>query len=490
MQISEGLSRELFEYAPDAILLVDRTGRIVNCNEQVETLFGYRRDELIGQDVEALMPERFHNRRIRDRESYFAAPRSQRIGSGLNLFGKRRDGSEFPIDVSLVHLNKNNNGLVIAVIRDITNRHRAQEQVENQLKRLAVLRAINRAITASLDANVTLNFMLDKITSELQVDAANVLLLKHFTRTLTYAAGRGFRTAALQHTHLRLGEGLAGQAALQRNTVVIPDLHSWLAENPSSTLRLPPTEGFTAYIGVPLIAKGQVVGVLEIWHRAPLAPSPDWFDYMEALGAQAAIAIDSAQLFENLQRSTLELELAYDTTIEGWCRALELRDIESEGHTLRVTEITVRLARTVGISETELTHIRRGALLHDIGKMAIPDSILLKPDKLTEKEWKIMRKHPQYAYEMLRPIAYLRPALDIPYCHHEKWNGSGYPRGLKGEQIPLAARVFAVADVYDALRSDRPYRKGWPKEKVHEHIRTNSGTHFDPQLVMAFMKLL
>jgi putative nucleotidyltransferase with HDIG domain len=214
-------------------------------------------------------------------------------------------------------------------------------------------------------------------------------------------------------------------------------------------------------------------------------------EFLETLAGQAAIAIDNAKLFEGLQRSNVELALAYDTTLEGWSRALELRDQETEGHTERVTEMTLRLARAVGrFAEAELMHLRRGALLHDIGKMGIPDGILLKPGPLTEAEWEIMRQHPIYAHEMLSPIAFLRPALDIPYCHHEKWDGSGYPRGLRGEQIPLAARVFAVADVWDALRSNRPYRAAWPEAQVIAHIRSLSGVHFDPQIVEAFLKVL
>jgi HD-GYP domain-containing protein (c-di-GMP phosphodiesterase class II) len=152
--------------------------------------------------------------------------------------------------------------------------------------------------------------------------------------------------------------------------------------------------------------------------------------------------------------------------------------------------MTGRLARTMGLSETEMVHIRRGALLHDMGKMGVPDSILLKPGSLTAEEWGVMQMHPQYAFDMLSPIAYLRPALDIPYCHHEKWDGTGYPRGLKGEQIPLVARLFAVVDVWDALRSDRPYRAAWPEEKVRAHIRSLAGTHFDPRAVAAFWQLL
>ncbi|MCX6064683.1 MAG: PAS domain-containing protein, partial [Chloroflexi bacterium] len=180
---------------------------------------------------------------------------------------------------------------------------------------------------------------------------------------------------------------------------------------------------------------------------------------------------------------------AYDATIRGWSRAMDLRDQETEDHTQRVTELTEKLARSLNLPEEDIIQIRRGALLHDIGKLGIPDGILLKPGKLTKEEWVIMQQHPQYAYDMLSPITYLHPALDIPYCHHEKWDGSGYPRGLSGEQIPLAARLFAVVDVWDALRSNRPYRQAWSKEKVLEYISSLSGTHFDPMAVELFLRM-
>ncbi len=185
-----------------------------------------------------------------------------------------------------------------------------------------------------------------------------------------------------------------------------------------------------------------------------------------------------------------ELSQAYDTTLEGWSKALELRDKETEGHSRRLFELTLELAREFGISEPELVHIRRGVLLHDIGKMGVSDQILKKTGELSQAELGEMRKHPQYAYDLIYPIAYLRPALDIPYCHHEKWDGSGYPRGLKGEQIPLAARIFAIVDVYDALSHDRPYRLAWPKEKVIEYLNEQSGKNFDPRIVEAFIRLV
>jgi HD-GYP domain-containing protein (c-di-GMP phosphodiesterase class II) len=361
------------------------------------------------------------------------------------------------------------------------------EEAGRRLSHLQALRNIDMAITASLDLRVTLRVFLDQVAAQLKVDAASVLLLNQHTRTLEYASGHGFRTPAFQHTRLRLGESYAGRAALERRAISISDLSSSAGDMMRAPLLA--AEEFVSYYAAPLVAKGQVKGVLEIFHRSTLDPNAEWLDFLEALTARAAVAVDNAELFNDLQRSNVELALAYDTTLEGWSCALDLRDKETEGHTQRVTEATMTLARAMNVAGAELVHMRRGALLHDIGKMGIPDSILLKPGPLTEEEWVIMRRHPMYAYELLSPIPFLRPALDIPYCHHEKWDGSGYPRGLRGEQIPLSARIFAIVDVWDALRSDRPYRGGWPLAKVREHIRQQSGTHFDPHVVEAFMQL-
>jgi putative two-component system response regulator len=192
----------------------------------------------------------------------------------------------------------------------------------------------------------------------------------------------------------------------------------------------------------------------------------------------------------NLEHAHTELKAAYDATIEGWSRAMDLRDRETEGHAQRVTQLTLKLAEAAGINQETLVHIRRGALLHDMGKLGVPDAILLKSDKLNEEEWKLMHRHPQLAYDMLHPIEYLRPALDIPFCHHEKWDGSGYPRGLKGEQIPIAARIFAIVDVWDALTSDRPYRPAWKKEVALGYLQEQAGKYFDPEIVKLFFKVI
>ncbi|MDA8242005.1 MAG: PAS domain S-box protein [Nitrospiraceae bacterium] len=360
------------------------------------------------------------------------------------------------------------------------------QETEDNLEHLRALRAIDLAITSSLDLRVTLDVLLDNVTSQLKADAAALLLLNPHSKLLEYAAGRGFRTRALQHTRLQIGQGYAGQAVTEQRAIKVPNVME--AEGFTRAPMLKP-EGFVSYFGVPLVAKGHVKGVLEIFHRKLLNPDEQWFEFLDALAGQAAIAIDNAALFNALERSNVELTMAYETTLDGWSRALDLRDKETEGHTQRVAEMTLRLAKAIGMSDEELVHLRRGALLHDIGKMGVPDSILLKPGKLTDEEWDIMRKHPVFAYELIYPITYLRNAVDIPYCHHEKWDGTGYPRGLKGEQIPLAARVFAVMDVWDALRSDRPYRPAWPEEKTLEHIRALSGSHFDPRVVDIFLKI-
>ena len=396
------------------------------------------------------------------------------------------------------HLATNNRSFndseikTLAAIGEMSgNAIRRQQLFENARRRLEqvkTLRRIDMAITGSLDLRVTLNTILVEVTKQLQTNAAAILLLETHTGHMLYNAWLGFNTEKHKQLIMRPGEGYAGCTAMQRNLLSIPDLKADTSDHQQKSLLI--EEGFTAYHAVPLMAKGHIQGVLEILHRDPLAVNQEWFDFLEVLAGQTAIAIDSAKLFDGLERSNVNLIQAYNATIEGWANALDLKDEETKDHSRRVTEMTVAIARQMNIKDEELAHVRRGALLHDIGKMGIPDSILLKPGPLTEDEWVIMRKHPVYAFEMLAPIDYLRPALDIPYCHHEKWDGSGYPRGLKGKTIPPAARIFAVIDVYDALTSDRPYRKAWSKEDALALIKKDSGSHFDPNVVKVFLEAI
>lgn len=254
---------------------------------------------------------------------------------------------------------------------------------------------------------------------------------------------------------------------------------------------------FRSILCVPLKLKNEILGVMFVDNREQAGRFEESDqELLFAFADQAAMAINNARLFESLQAANADLEAkntelqtAYEATLLGWVRALDLRDHETEGHTQRVTALTQELACKVGWSEGDLVHIKRGALLHDIGKMGIPDQILLKASDLSPQERKHMQQHPSLAYEMLSPIEFLKPAIDIPYCHHEKWDGSGYPRGLRGNKIPFSARIFSVVDVWDALTSKRPYREPVDPIEVRKYIRDHSGTHFDPQIVDVFLEM-
>jgi PAS domain S-box-containing protein len=381
---------------------------------------------------------------------------------------------------------------MLAAISDMAanalQRSKLFEETQRNARHLGALHIIDLAINASVDMKVTLDVVLQQTVTQLDVDAAAIFTLQPGASYLQQIASTGLHSPTLANYSYSISEGYAGLVARYRRMVGVPRLAPSDQHNPQHQLLL--QEGFAAYYGVPLVSKGELKGVLEVYNRTPLAADSEWEDFLSTLAGQAAIAIDNAELYQGLQRSNQDLTLAYDTTLEGWAMALELRDQETEGHSRRVIDLTTRLALMFGMHGDEIVHLRRGAILHDIGKMAVPDSILLKPGPLTDEEWVIMRRHPEYAYEMLAPITYLRNSLDIPYCHHEKWDGSGYPRGLKDEQIPRPARIFALVDVWDALTSDRPYRKAWTKEAALDYIRQQSGKHFDPQVVQKFIELM
>ncbi|MBI2413754.1 MAG: PAS domain S-box protein [Deltaproteobacteria bacterium] len=477
--------KALLETSNDMIIVADSERRIIFWNRVAETSFGYSREEAIGRDVVLTVPEIYREAHLKGFAEFMV---TGTIKSRLReVEGLRKDGTLFPIELSLSSYSVGDNVFVMAILRDITERKKTETQIKDQLERLKALRNIDTAITASMDLRLTLGVIIDQIAATLKADAADILLLNKDTARLEFHAGKGFYTDALKETRLKIGEGHAGRAAFDGKLLCIRDLRA----SGDDFVRAPlfKDEGFVSYCAVPLVSKGALKGVLEAYSRAERTPPPDYYDFLEALALQAAIAIDNASLFNDLYRANMELSMAYETTLEGWSSALDLRDKETEGHSRRVTEMTVRIARAMGFSDVELVHIRRGALLHDIGKMGIPDAILLKPGPLDPDETEIMKKHPVYAYGLLSPILYLRPALDIPYCHHEKWDGSGYPRGLKGAEIPLSARIFTLVDIWDALHSDRPYRKAWDDERIREHLKSLSGKALDPKVVEVFFSM-
>ncbi len=499
--------KSALDNANDAILIteaepVDEPGpRVIYVNGAFTRSTGFAASEIIGKTPRILQGPGTDRATLADLKKKLKSWRPVRV----ELLNYKKDGTEFWVELNIRPVADERGWYThwVSVQRDITERKHAEQErrtlaegevrdlnsrLQQRILHLDALRNVDQAISGSLDLRLTLGIVLDQVLAQLRVDAAAVLLVGAHDQALSHAASKGFRTVGIAATRLRPGEGHAGLAILGGAPVRVPDLAR--QEEPFPRSDLLAGEDFVAYYALPLVAKGIARGVLEVYHREPLELDRDSMAFFEALAAQAAIAVDNATLFRDLQRSHAGLVAAYDATIEGWARALDLRDKETEGHTRRVTEMTVDLARFMEVDESEILAIRRGALLHDIGKLGIPDAILLKPGVLDAEEWRVMRRHPEYAFEWLAPIATLRPALDIPYCHHERWDGTGYPRRLEGEQIPLAARIFAVVDIWDALRSDRPYREAWPEWRVLEHIRSLAGTHLDPAAVEAFFLLM
>lgn len=377
--------------------------------------------------------------------------------------------------------------VVMQVVSHAFERATLAEETQQAVDRLMTLRAIDMAATASTDIRVTLGLVLDRVFRHFNASAGSVLIHLPEQQSLEMVVGRGFNSLAYQSMRLRLTDSLAGQA-VHRREMIHSNQYQDVNDPACLVLRLS-GDSFKTYVGMPLIATGQVKGVLELFFYQDFTLPSDWSEFLQTVAAQAAMAIENAQMFGQLQRSHAELIVAYDATIEGWARALELRDRETEGHARRVVDLTLQLARRMGYPESDLVDLRRGAILHDIGKMAIPDQILLKPGPLTESEWVIMHLHTTYGYEMLLSIPYLQGVVDIPYCHHERWDGTGYPRQLKGLQIPMAARLFSIVDVYDALSSDRPYRQAWPRGRTLAYIQSQSGHAFDPQVTELFVEI-
>jgi putative nucleotidyltransferase with HDIG domain len=354
---------------------------------------------------------------------------------------------------------------------------------QNQLTALA---GVGHTINSSLGLNTVLEEVMDTLIALTHAERG-VLMLKNSAGELTDQVVRGMDHVNLDGKSFAVSRTVVERVALTG----VPILTTNAKEDPRFDQQLSIVEhNLRSILCVPLKLKNRIIGVIYVDNRVytGLFQEND-LDMLSAFADQAAVAIHNARLFDGLQAANTELKAAYDKTIKGWALALELRDKETEGHTQRVTSLTQVLAKDLGINDEQLEHIKRGSLLHDIGKMGIPDHILRKPGALTLTERKYMEMHPILAYEMLKPIDFLHPALDIPYCHHEKWDGSGYPRNLRGDGIPFSARVFAVVDVWDALTSERPYRKPLNSEEARRYVQEGAGSHFDPQVVEMFLSI-
>ncbi|MGZ9221980.1 MAG: HD domain-containing phosphohydrolase [Anaerolineales bacterium] len=400
------------------------------------------------------------------------------------------------------------NPTVSRVIQDITQVSQSlidlEQKVDDQLKvrqsQLGALMGVGRAINSALGLNRVLEEVMDTLIALMRAERG-FLMLRDSNGELSVRIARGLDHINLDEEAFRVSQTIVERVAASGEPV--------LTTNAQEDPRFENQMSVAAYhlrsiLCAPLKLKSKVIGVLYVENRAHAGIfQENDLGLISAFADQAAVAIDNARLFDDLQRSNrelektnfkleaanLELKIAYDATLNGWVHALDLRDKETEGHTQRVTILTERLARVMGVEDDQLLHIRRGALLHDIGKMAIPDGILLKQGPLTDEERALIQEHPTIAYKLLRPIEFLSPAIHIPYCHHEKWDGTGYPLGLRKEEIPFDAHIFAVIDVWDALTSDRPYRQALPHDEVRRRIKVDAGRHFDPHVVDAFLEM-
>jgi PAS domain S-box-containing protein len=435
-----------FEMIPSAIIVIDHCGKITLMNSQAESMFNYSHDELLGKPVEILLPETLRHKHIEHRHIYFRGPQAYSVNKVVELLGVRKDGTQFPVDINLRPIQAADGFFVSAVIQDMTSFMQTNEEQR-------IGEEYTHAILNSVKAQIAL---LDKEGIIQDVNLAWKSFAKENGGSPTTHSGKGLNY--LRICRQARGDSSEGAKAIADGIEVVIR-----GEKPIFSME---------YSCHSLTEKS--------WFLCQVTPLPT---------AHGGVVVSHINITEQI-KAQKELIQSYESTLEGWSRAMDLRDKETEGHTQRVADLTVRIARAMGLDESDIVNMRRGALLHDMGKLGIPDNILLKPGKLSDEEWSIMRKHPQFAYEMLLPVDFLRLALDIPYCHHEKWDGSGYPRGLKGEEIPLAARIFAVTDVWDAFRSDRPYREGWPAEKVRDYIRSQSGKHFDPNIIEVFLGLM
>jgi PAS domain S-box-containing protein/putative nucleotidyltransferase with HDIG domain len=483
LKVSERTFREFLEAVNLATMIIDTEGRVEFVNDYLLSLTGNTRETVIGDSffTQFLDPDAGIN------DTFRSGIRTGQIPQHFEAAMKTNKGTSRLIawNTSII---KSITGEVTGFAclgEDITEFRKNEERVHLQVQRVSALHAIDVVISSSFDARIVFSVIVDQLMKQMGVDAVSINTYDPVEKKLTCVIDRGFNFPDKKLAEVSLSESHSAMAVLERQTVCQPDENNKELEKP----KIFEQEGFIVGYSTPMTIKGQVKGVVEVFNRTPLEPDPGWMEFYETLAGQAAIAIENEEMFQRLERALADLTSAYDSTLEGWVKALDLRDKETIGHTQRVAMTVVRFALELGVSGDDLVNIRRGALLHDIGKMGIPDEILNKAGPLTEEERLIIQRHPQYAYELLQPIQYLRSALDIPYAHHERWDGQGYPRGLKGEEIPMSARIFSVVDVWDALGSNRSYREKWDPDRMVAYLEEQSGKKFDPSIVKVFIDL-
>lgn len=453
-------------------IFIHREGNYLYVNPMWCQITGYSASELLGMTPEDVLSpefalgaiERFHVRLQN-------LPNPEMLERPIIT----RNGEKQILDLYLATIDFEGEKAIIGTAVDITNRKQREHELE-------VIAEMSEAYRINNTREEVLSIALLKLVDILKSDGAFISIIDPDISSIELKKASG-EWKELENMPLSLGQGLSGHIIKTGQ----PYLNTLASKDPYISFPEMVKE-FSSVAGVPLITSGITVGSLVIGTRHQFTEND--LRLLRAIGDLTASALHRTELFEKIRQQASELKQAYNSTLEGWALALELRDKETQGHSVRIANMVLELARRMSVPEEQMETIRRGALLHDIGKLGVPDIILLKHGKLTGEEWAIMQKHPTYAYEMLSQIKDFKDSIDIPYCHHEWWDGSGYPRGLEGRTIPLPARIFSIIDVWDALTSNRPYRAAWKRSEALAHIINQAGTHFDPDVVNEFIQMI
>ncbi len=473
--------RQLVETMSEGLAVVDEKGLLTYVNPRLCQILGYKSEEILGGGFKRFFPKERQTKLLKEWKSRLENQHNTCESVIVTQSGEHLDVS---ISMKIQHSEDGKYTGVLAVIMDISARKKYELSLTRKLNEISGLRAIDTAILEKNNFQGVVTTVLDQFKQHLAADAAAIYVFKPGETAVQYASGY-FLEEKIPFTEIQTdGEYILHLSGVTEAREINSFDESHLI---CDALR---EKHFNVTYIKPIMINEIYHGVVSIFYFDKITLDEEWLNYFGALITQTAVGISKIELMNNLQIRNVELKEAYDGIIKGWAKALELRDKETKGHSDRVVEFSIKMAERCGFENTKLEAFKRGALLHDIGKMGIPDSILLKPGKLNNEEWEIMKLHPDLAYVLLAEIPFLKEAVEIPYYHHERWDGSGYPSGLKGEAIPLAARIFAVSDVWDALTGDRPYRSAWSKEKTREYLIENKRVLFDPDLVDQFLDLL
>lgn len=485
--------RTTIQQMTDALLILDENGSVIEWNPATEKLTGIPAKDAFGTEIWNILPKLQVNlyqsmsmgELAAEVISMIRTGQSRLLNAPQELTLVSIDGVRRTLLQKIFPINTPDKKRIGVISYDITEQKAAITKINREMNKLASLRSIDASILERASARETMELIAEITINQLDVDGVIISSIMGKDEICSVSRSNG---------NADLDAMLEAQKQLQQAMIQKFGLDKFTHETLSLIRQIEPQvtetgKNFHQHI-LPLFMNRKPCGFLQVWSQQPIPDDQGWKDYLITLAGQTSLAIENITLISNEEKAYQELLTAHEAIIAGWSKALELRDEETKGHSDRVMYLACHLAKMAGLPKEKMTSFRRGVLLHDIGKMGIPDRILLKPGPLTDDEWKIMKLHPGMAYDLLSTIPYLHDSLDVPYSHHERWDGSGYPRGLKGREIPLAARIFTIVDVWDALISDRPYRNGWEPEKIRQYLIDNKSIMFDPELVDKFLDLL